>query len=204
MFLCLRYRKWFQLVLVCPRLRPTWRFGGFMVWMMTGGFWFLNETGRTTWDVKGKAVLGIVELHGLDVGLGNVLSVRVEVVWFVLGAGVGIVSGVEFEVVVGFVVDVLIGAVIRVDSPCKVFFSPDVSPLPSFFLNLGYSYCYFCCWCRCRFCCCYFCCCFCCSYCCCCCCCCCWWWWWWWWWCSFGGLLRAGSDDMAQLFASSA
>ena len=34
-----------------------------MVVMMTSGFWFPNETGRITWEVKERAVLGIGKLH---------------------------------------------------------------------------------------------------------------------------------------------
>ena len=52
-----------------------------------GGFYFRNETGRTAWEVKERAVLGIGELPYQDVGMGNVLSVKAEVAWFLLGCG---------------------------------------------------------------------------------------------------------------------
>ena len=68
-----------RMIPVCPYLRQTWLFGGFVVVMMTSSFWFRNETGRTAEEVKVRAVLGIEELPGSNVGIGNVWSVRVEV-----------------------------------------------------------------------------------------------------------------------------
>ena len=137
MFLCLWCRRGFRLFLDVSHLRPTWFFGGFVVWMMTCGFWFLNETGRTAGEVKGRAVLWIGKIDSPDVGIGNVWSVRVEVVRFVLGAEVVVESGAELEVAIGFVVDVLIGTVVGVDPPCKVFPLQVCPRCSSFFLSLS-------------------------------------------------------------------
>ena len=51
-----------------------------VVWIMTGSFEFSDEIGRTAWEVKGRAVLGIGELHCPNVEVSNVWIVRVEVV----------------------------------------------------------------------------------------------------------------------------
>ena len=64
-----------------PYLGPTWFFGGFVVWMMvmTGRFYFRDKTERTSWEVKGRTVLGIEEASISKSRDGDVLSVRVEV-----------------------------------------------------------------------------------------------------------------------------
>ena len=65
--------------------------------MMTGLINFRIETGRTAWEVKGRAVLGIGELQYSDVGIGTVLSVS-----FKVGAGIMVV----FQFVVGYVFEI--------------------------------------------------------------------------------------------------
>ena len=47
--------------------------------MMMSIFYSQSETGRKAWEVKGMAVFRIKELQYSDVGMGNVLSVWVEV-----------------------------------------------------------------------------------------------------------------------------
>ena len=47
------------------------------LWRVTGSFYFSNETGRIAWEVKVRAVLGIMELHCPNIGIENVWSVRV-------------------------------------------------------------------------------------------------------------------------------
>ena len=42
--------------------------------MMAVDPWFLNKTGRTAQEVKGRAVLGIREIPDLDFGIVNALS----------------------------------------------------------------------------------------------------------------------------------
>ena len=63
-----------------------------------------DRDGRTAREVKGREMFGIGELNYSDVGMGNVLSVRVEVAWFVLGVGVvfQVVAGYVFEIGVDF------------------------------------------------------------------------------------------------------
>ena len=120
MFRNLRLLGWFQLVLVSLRLRQTWLFGGFVVMMMTGGLWFPNDTGRTAWTV-----LGIEELQNLYVGMGNVLSVRVELAWFVLGAGIvvvfQVVAGCAVEIGVDFFGKVFLPILVRVSTVSPPF-----------------------------------------------------------------------------------
>ena len=53
--------------------------------MMTRDPWFPNETGRTVWEVREKAVLGIGELLWPDVVIRDFWSVRVYDLCWALG-----------------------------------------------------------------------------------------------------------------------
>ena len=77
------------------------------LWRVCGcddGGWFLVSE----WDLENnlggerKGSVGIGELQNSDVGMGNFSSVRVEVAWFVLDAGVVVI----FHVTAGWVVQI--------------------------------------------------------------------------------------------------
>ena len=99
-FRCLPCWGWFQLE---ADLALWW------VCSVDDDRWFrVSKWGRES-NLEGEREgnVGYRELHYLNVGIRNVWIVRVEVVWIVLGAGVVVLSGAEFDI--GFVVGAMVG-----------------------------------------------------------------------------------------------